>query len=78
MSEKFVTLIKEGVKLHGVHPDAVPGHKAIGWEVFAEPEAEKPVKPEGKKSVEPESKAADNDTATKGKGKGKGGGKNKG
>jgi hypothetical protein len=55
MAEKFVTMIKDGVTLKGVHPDAVPAHEAIGWVVLAEAE----------KSVEPETKAADNDTARK-------------
>lgn len=54
MSEvKFVTLLKDGVKLTGVHPDAVPAHLAIGWEVMEKPE----------KPVEVAVKAADNDTA---------------
>lgn len=60
MSEKvlFVTMIHKvsGVKISGVHPDAVPAHEAIGYVVL---------EPEAKKQVEPEIKAADNDTAHK-------------
>ncbi len=61
MAEKFITMIKDGVKLPGVHPAAVAAHEAIGWVVLAE--VEKPIKPE--------TKAADNDTVQKPAGRGK-------
>jgi hypothetical protein len=53
MNDKFVTMIKDGVKMPGVHPDAVAAHIAIGWVVVVE---------KVEKSIEPENKAADNDT----------------
>jgi hypothetical protein len=56
MAEKFVTMIKDGVKMPGVHPDAVAAHIAIGWTVVVE---------KTEKSIEPENKAADNDTPKK-------------
>ena len=57
MSDKYVTMFNPvtGIKITGVHVDAVPAHEAIGFQVVAE--AEKPVKAEAK--------AADNDTARK-------------
>jgi hypothetical protein len=63
MSEKFVTMQhkRTGAVIRGVHPDAVPAHEAIGYEVIPEPE----------KPVKVEAKAADNDASKKGKGKSK-------
>ena len=61
MAEKFIIMIKDGVKLPGDHPDAVAAHEAIGWVVLAE--VEKPIKPE--------TKATDNDTVPKSAGHGK-------
>lgn len=57
MSVKFVKMIKDGVTMSDVHPDAVAAHEAVGWVIVPEPVTKKP--------VEPEDKTADNDTVTK-------------
>jgi lactam utilization protein B len=45
----WVSMVKDGVMIHGVHPDAVKAHEAIGYVLV-------PVE----KSIEPADRSADN------------------
>ncbi len=45
----WVSMIKDGITIHGVHPDAVPAHEAIGYKLV-------PVE----KSIEPADRTANN------------------
>lgn len=45
----YVDMVKDGIIIHGVHPDAVPAHEAIGYKLV-------PVE----KSIEPADHTANN------------------
>jgi lactam utilization protein B len=45
----WVSMVKDGVMIHGVHPDAVPAHEAVGYKLVLV-----------EKSIEPAHRSADN------------------